>query len=167
MLFKSQIFFCPNCDCHKRCRTTWPTVNGTEAERANYAISGWMYSIPTESPHRDQAWDFISYAFIDQAALMGYKTLNGPCVKNAFADWEAGLRDYMGADNRMTPYLEVFSQTGIAATNFFPIIPVGGYYSDELARIYDLVMREEVTAQAGLEEVTQNVQSELDKAMAS
>ncbi|MEZ4862911.1 MAG: extracellular solute-binding protein [Caldilineaceae bacterium] len=147
--------------------TFWPTVNGTEAERANYSISGWMYSIPTESPHRDQAWDFISYAFIDQAALMGYKTLNGPCVKAALPDWEAGLRDYMGTDNRMVPYLEVFSQTGAAATNFFPVIPVGGYYTDELNRIYDLVMREEVTAQAGLDEVTQNVQTELDKAMAS
>ncbi|MCB0085809.1 MAG: extracellular solute-binding protein [Caldilineaceae bacterium] len=71
----------------------WPTVNGTEADRANYAISGWMYSIPQESAHRDEAWDFISYAFIDQAALMGYKTLNGPCVKAALPEWEDGLRD--------------------------------------------------------------------------
>ncbi len=145
----------------------WPTVNGTEAERANYAISGWMYAIPQESAHRDAAWDFISYAFIDQAALMGYKTLNGPCIKSAFTDWENGLREYMGADNRMAPNLEVFSQTGIAATNFFPLIPVSGYYSDELSRIYDLVVRDEMTAQAGLDEVTTNVQSELDKAMAS
>ncbi|HRW07827.1 MAG TPA: substrate-binding domain-containing protein [Caldilineaceae bacterium] len=144
----------------------WPTVNGTEEERANYAISGWMYSIPQESAHRDEAWDFINYAFIDQAALMGYKTLNGPCVKAALPDWEAGLRDYMGADNRMVPYLEVFSQTGAAATNFFPVLPIGSYYNDELTRIYDLVMREEVTAQAGLDEVTANVQAELDKAMA-
>ncbi|MCB0184884.1 MAG: hypothetical protein KDE31_11495, partial [Caldilineaceae bacterium] len=85
----------------------------------------------------------------------------------ALPDWEAGLRDYMGADNRMVPYLEVFSQTGAAATNFFPVIPVGGYYEDELARVYDLVMRDEVTAQAGLDEVTTNVQTELDKALAS
>lgn len=146
--------------------TFWPTVTGTEAERANYAISGWMYAVPQEATHRDEGWDFIKFAFIDQAALMGYKTLNGPCVKAAFADWESGLRDYMGADNRMIPYLEVFSQTGIAATNFFPILPVTGYYNDELTRIYDLVMRDEVTAQAGLDEVTQNVQAELDKAMA-
>ncbi len=145
----------------------WPTVNGTEEERANYAISGWMYSIPQEAAHRDQAWDFINFAFIDQAALMGYKTLNGPCVKSAFTEWETGLREYMGPDNRMTPQLETFSQTGIAATNFFPILPVTSYYNDELNRIYDLVMREEVTAQAGLEEVTQNVQAELDKAMAA
>lgn len=147
--------------------TFWPTVNGKDEEHANYAISGWMYSIPTGSPHRDQAWDFIKYAFIDQSALMGYKTLNGPCVKAAFSDWEKGLRDYMGADNRMSKYLEFFSKTGAAATNFFPIIPVGGYYNDELSRIYDLVMRDEVTAQAGLEEVTKNVQAELDKAMAA
>ena len=126
-----------------------------------------MYSIPQESAHRDEAWDFINFAFIDQAALMGYKTLNGPCVKAALPDWETGLRDYMGADNRMVPYLDIFSQTGAAATNFFPVLPIGSYYNDELSRIYDLVMREEVTAQAGLDEVATNVQTELDKAMAS
>lgn len=147
--------------------TFWPTVNGTEAEHANYAISGWMYSIPTESAHRDPAWDFISYAFIDQAALMGYKTLNGPCVKAAFADWEKGLREYMGADNRMAANLEFFSKTGTAATNFFPIIPVSSFYTDELNRAYDLVTHDTATPQAALDEVTTNVQAELEKAMAS
>jgi len=44
---------------------------------------------------------------------------------------------------------------------------VGSYYSDELNRVYDLVMRDEQTAQAGLDEVTQNVQAELTKAMAA
>ena len=145
----------------------WPTVNGTEEERKNYAISGWMYSVPKESPHLDQAWDFIKFAFIDNSALMGYKTLNGPCIQSAFADWEKGLREYMGEDNRMATQLDVFSKTGQAATNFFPTIPVGSYYSDELNRVYDLVMRDEQTAQAALDEVTQNVQAELTKAMAA
>jgi len=31
--------------------------------------------------------------------------------------------------------------------------------------VYDLVMRGQMTAQAGLDEVTKNVQTELDKAM--
>jgi multiple sugar transport system substrate-binding protein len=146
--------------------TFWPTVNGTADERKNYSISGWMYSVPKDAQYRDQAWDFIKFAFIDNAALMGYKTLNGPCVKAAFPEWEEGVREFMGDDNRMAPYLDIFSQTGEAATNFFPIIPVSGYYSDELNRIYDLVMREEMTPQEGLDEVTANVQAELDKAMA-
>jgi multiple sugar transport system substrate-binding protein len=147
--------------------TFWPTVNGSEEDRKNYAISGWMYSVPKDAQYRDQGWDFIKFSFIDKAALMGYKTLNGPCVKAAFAEWEEGVREFMGADNRMAPYLDIFSQTGQAATNFFPIIPVGGYYSDELNRIYDLVTREETTPQAGLDEVTTNVQTELDKALAA
>ncbi|MBI3960031.1 MAG: extracellular solute-binding protein [Chloroflexi bacterium] len=145
----------------------WPTPNGTADERKNYAISGWMYSVPKDSPHLDQAWDFINFAFIDKAALMGYKTLNGPCVKAALAEWEVGLREQMGADNRIANYLNVFAETGAAATNFFPTIPVGGYYSDELNRVYDLVMRDEMTSQAALDEVTANVQAELDKAMAA
>ncbi len=145
----------------------WPTPSGLPEDRKNYAISGWMYSLPTGSPHLDQAWDFMKYAFIDQAAAMGYKTLNGPCVKAALPEWEKGLREKMGADNRIANYLSVFGDTGAAATNFFPLIPVGGFYNDELNRVYDLVMREEVTAQVGLDEVTANVQAELDKAMAA
>ena len=144
--------------------TFWPTVNGTADDRKNYGISGWMYSIPVGSPHLDQAWDFIKYAFIDQAALMGYKTLNGPCVKAAMSDWETGLREQMGADNRIANYLNIFGETGTAATNFFPILPVTGFYNDELTRVYDLAMREELTPQAALDEVTTNVQAELDKA---
>ena len=95
---------------------------------------------------------------------MGYKTLNGPCVKAAMSDWETGLREQMGADNRIANYLNIFGETGTAATNFFPILPVTGFYNDELTRVYDLAMREELTPQAALDEVTTNVQAELDKA---
>ncbi|MEZ4621469.1 MAG: hypothetical protein R2867_39035 [Caldilineaceae bacterium] len=96
---------------------------------------------------------------------MGYKTLNGPCVK-AVARLGSRSATTWARTIRMVPHSGVFSQTGAAATNFFPVSVDGSYYNDELTRIYDLVMREEVTAQAGLDEVTTNVQAELDKAMA-
>jgi ABC-type glycerol-3-phosphate transport system substrate-binding protein len=142
----------------------WPTVKGTPEERKNYAISGWMYSIPTGAKNNDAAWKFIRYAFIDQCAKMGYLTLNGPCVKRALPDWEAGVKEKMGANNRLAPHLHIFSETGAAATNFFPIIPVQSFYNDELNRVYDLVIRGQQTPQAALDEVTKNVQAELDKA---
>jgi multiple sugar transport system substrate-binding protein len=142
----------------------WPTVKGTPEERKNYAISGWMYSIPTGSKNADAAWKFIRYAFIDQCAKMGYLTLNGPCVKRALPEWETGVKEKMGAKNRQAPYMNIFSETGAAATNFFPIIPVQSFYSDELNRVYDLVIRGQQTPQAALDEVTKNVQAELDKA---
>ena len=143
--------------------TYWPTVKGTPEERKNYAISGWMYTIPAASKHPAEAWKFIRYAFIDEAAKMGVLTLNGPCVKKALQPWEDGLKQAMGPQNRMAPYLKFFTDTGAVASNFFPIIPVQSYYSDELNRIWDLVMRGETTPQAGLDEVTKNVQAELDK----
>ena len=142
----------------------WPTAKGTPEERKNYAISGWMYAIPSASKNSDAAWKFIRYAFIDECAKMGYLTLNGPCVKSQLKPWEDGLRAKIGSTNRIDKYLKTFADTGAAATNFFPILPVQSYYNDELSRIYDLVVRGEMTAQAGLDEVTKNVQAELDKA---
>ncbi|MDQ2996194.1 MAG: extracellular solute-binding protein [Chloroflexota bacterium] len=143
--------------------TFWPTVKGTPEERKNYAISGWMYTIPTGSKNADAAWKFIRYAFIDQAAKMGVLTLNGPCVKSALPVWETGVKEKMGAKNRLAPHMNIFSETGAAATNFFPLIPVQSFYSDELNRVYDLVIRGQQTPQAALDEVTKNVQAELDK----
>lgn len=143
--------------------TFWPTVKGTEAERKNYSISGWMYTMPKGAPHPDASWDFLRYAFIDQSAKMGYLTLNGPCVKKAFPAFLEGLKKEMGPKNRMYSQLDYFTRTGEAATNFFPIIPVQSFYNDELNRVFDLVVRGQQTPQAALDEVTKNVQAELDK----
>lgn len=142
----------------------WPTLKGTEEERKNYMTGGWMYSIPSGSKQADAAWNFIRYAFIDQSARMGALTLNGTCVKSQFQAWEDGVKEKMGADNRMAPYLKCFTDTGAAATKYFPVLPVMAYYNDELNRVYDLVIRGEQTPQAALDEVTANVQAELDKA---
>jgi multiple sugar transport system substrate-binding protein len=141
----------------------WPTLKGTPEDRKNYAISGWMYSIPAGTKNSDASWKFIRYAFIDECAKMGYLTLNGPCVKSQLKPWEDGVKQKMGEKNRMAPYMNVFSETGAAATNFFPIIPVQSFYNDELSRVFDLALRGELNPQAALDEVTKNVQAELDK----
>ncbi|MFO7167508.1 MAG: extracellular solute-binding protein [Chloroflexota bacterium] len=145
----------------------WPTVTGAEEERANYMIDGWQVSIPAGGQHAAEAALFIRYAFIEKSAEMGYQTLNGTCVRSQFGAWEEGVRAKMGADNRMAPHLSKFTDTGGVATNFFPALPVTAFYQDELNRVYDLVMRGEMTPQAGLDEVTKNVQAELDKALSS
>lgn len=145
--------------------TFWPTLKGTEAERANYMVGGWQVALPAGAKYPEQAWKFLRYGFIDKSAEMGYSTLNGTCVKSQFQAWEDGLKAKMGADNRMANYLSKFTQTGGFATKYFPLMPVQQFYLDELNRIYDLVMREEMTPQAGLDEVTKNVQAELDKAL--
>jgi multiple sugar transport system substrate-binding protein len=145
--------------------TFWPTLKGTEEERKNYMTGGWMYSLPTKTAHADAAWKFLRYIFLDHSAEMGYKTLNGTCIKAQFPQWEAGVKAKMGANNRMAPYLSKFTETGGAATRYFPPMPAQAYYQDELNRVYDLVMRGEQTPQAALDEVTKNVQAELEKAM--
>ncbi len=143
--------------------TTWPTIKGTPDEMKNYQIGGWMYGIPTGTKHADASWQFLKYAFIDESAKMGYLTLNGPCYKPVFKAFEDGVKKQIGEKNRMSPYLDTFTTTGANGTKYWPVIEVNAFYNDEIRRIYDFVMRGQKTAQAGLDEVTQNVQAELDK----
>jgi hypothetical protein len=70
----------------------------------------------------------------------------------------------MGEDNRMSPYLDTFTLTGEHGTKYWPAIEINAFYADEVNRIYDFVIRGEKTAEEGLNEVTVNVQAELDKA---
>lgn len=144
--------------------TVWPTQNGTEEEMKNYQIGGWMYAIPNGVAHPDLSWAFLKYAFIDEAAKMGYATLNGPCYKPAFPAFEEGMKQQIGNDNRMSPYLDTFTLTGSYGTKFWPAIEVNAFYRDEINRVYDFVIRGEKTAEEGLNEVAANVQAELDKA---
>lgn len=143
-----------------------PTPTGAEEERENYLIQGWMYAIPAGAKEPDTSWAFIKYAFIDEAATMGVSTLNGPCVKQAFAAFEEGLRELMGSDDRMAPYLDVFTRTGEVGTQHWPSIAVNSYYHDEVVRIWDFASRNDMTPQEALDQVTRNVQNELDKATA-
>jgi multiple sugar transport system substrate-binding protein len=143
----------------------WPTVGGSADERKNYMMGGWQVAMPAAAEHPAEAATFLRYAFVDKSAEMGYKTLNGTCVQQQFGAWEEGVRAKMGADNRMANVLNVFTGTGAVAQNYFPVIPVQTFYQDELNRVYDLVLRGEMTPQAGLDEVTKNVQAELDKAL--
>ena len=141
----------------------WPTLNGTDAEKANWQIGGWHYSIPKGVPNPDTGWDVLQYMFVDNSGKMGCDTLNGPGVIAEFQPWISCLQDKMGADNRMSPYLHVFTEQAEAATRQFPIIENQTFYTDELTRTFDLVLRKQMTPQDALDEVTKNVQEDLDK----
>jgi len=142
----------------------YPIINsGKEEERSNYMLGGWMVSIPTGAKYAQEGWDFMKYAFIDEAAKMGYQTLNGPCVPKTYPDFIKGMTEILGADNRMSPYLEVFTKTGELGQKTWPVMRVNAFYRDEETRIYDFIMRDEMTAQEGLTEVQTNVQAEYDK----
>jgi multiple sugar transport system substrate-binding protein len=144
----------------------WPTLKGTPEERANYVIEGWMVGIPTGAKQAAAAWDFMKYAFVDNAWSMGCETLNGNCVLAEMPQYEKCTEEKLGPNDRMTPYFPVFSQTGAAGTNYWPAIPVNALYWDEVNRAYDFVIRGEKTAEEALAEVNQTVQAEYDKVMA-
>lgn len=140
----------------------WPTLKGTPAERKNYLLQGWMYAIPRNSKHPDEAWRFLKFAFVDRAAQMGYETLNGPCYKPQLPAFEKGLKKQIGTDNRMSPYLDVFTQTAQAGTKYWPVMKVNSYYYNQITDMYDFVTRGKKQPKDALDEVTKNVQARLD-----
>jgi len=140
-------------------------LNGTEEERKNYVIQGWDYSIPNGTKNVEAAWAFEKYAFYDHAWEMGVKTINGCCVLAQMDKFNQGVKDWLGPDNRMTPYFDIFVETGAAGTVYWPVMPVASRYYDELVRAQDYASRMEMTPQEALDQCAQVVQEELDKAM--
>ncbi len=96
----------------------WPTPNGTEEEKKNWMLDGWQYSLPKGIPNVDESWKFMRYMFVDNSAKMGCDTLNGPCIVAQFQDWITCLQQKMGPDNRMAPYLKIFTEQAQVATKY-------------------------------------------------
>jgi len=143
-----------------------PTPNGTEEERSTYVVQGWDYSIPKGSKHPDAAWAFMKFAFYDNAADMGVATINGNCVLSQMDKYVEGVLEWLGPDNRLTPYFHVFAETGAAGEKFWPVMPVSSRYRDEIRRAEDFAVRGEKTPQEALDEAARIVQEELDAALA-
>lgn len=147
--------------------TYLPTPTGSIDELKNQQTPWWAYAIPTKAQHPDQAWQFDRYAFIDQAALMGYETLNGPCVIKSLPAWQEGVQKTIGSNNRMTPYLSVFTDVAKRATKYFPSIPVASMYADQLNRAFDQAVHGQKSPKDALQAVYDAVQPELEKAIKS
>ena len=132
----------------------------------NYdASTGWVVGIPGLSKQVDLAWDFLKYGWVDYSWKMGCDTLNGPCITAQLDEFEQCMQDRLGPDNRMTPFMPIWTQTALVATRFWPAIPVNQMYYDEMVRAYDYVVRGEKGAAEALQEVAATVQPELDKAL--
>jgi multiple sugar transport system substrate-binding protein len=140
-----------------------PTLEGKPEERENYACAGWLVGIPSIAERADLSWDFLNYGWVEYAWKMGCDTLNGPSVIAQLPQFEECMVAAIGADNRISPDFHVFTETGAAATKFWPAIPVNSLYADEVDRAYDFVIRGEKTPEEAMQEVTATVQKELDK----
>lgn len=141
--------------------TYWPTKTGAVSERSAYLIQGWQAAIPRNAGNLDTAWEFMKYAFVDHSAKMGWETENGPCYSKQVGAFEAGLKNYLGADNRLTPYINVFSNTGRLGKQHWPNMPVCSYYYDQVSQAYDQVTRGKQTPAAALGQVQQRVEAKL------
>jgi ABC-type glycerol-3-phosphate transport system substrate-binding protein len=144
----------------------YPTLNGTRDELKHYVIHGWFYAIPKEARNPDESWAFDRYAFIDQAARMGYLTLNGPCPLAQLEPFrKAMVEQVLTPNNRLMPYLNVFLDIARAGTKFLPPTPVAPAFSREITDAFTAALKGEKTSRAALAEATQTVQTELDQAL--
>ncbi len=145
--------------------THWPTLNGTPEERKNYIVQGWMVAIPKGAENADAAWGFVKSAFVDNNWKESCDTVNGCTVLAQMEQFNKCVMDLKGPDNRMTPYFHVFGETGSAGTKYWPVVPVNQMLFDEMVRAYNAAINGQKTAQQALDETTEIVQKELDKAL--
>jgi multiple sugar transport system substrate-binding protein len=141
----------------------WPTLGGTPEERRNYLVEGWMVGIPAQASERDAGWRFIKHAFVDNAWRTACETTSGNSVVALMELFTQCVVGGLGTIHRMSADFHVFPDTGLAAEVYWPAIPVNGLYRDLLGQAYDATIRGEKGAVEALEEVSANVQAELDR----
>lgn len=144
----------------------WVTPTGAAAEQSRNLIQGWMYGVPKGSKQADKGWRFVKYAFIDNSAKMGYLTLNGPCYLKQLDEFTRKMTsEVLKGDNRMAPQFKVFTDIARAGQAHFPALPIASTYNKALGTAYTDAMSGTKTARAALDEVSLQMQVELDRAM--
>ena len=144
-----------------------PTVEGAEAGIRFNSVQGWMYAIPVNASHPDEAWAFDEWMFIDNSGKMGYETLNGPCVIAQLDEFKEGYIAKVGADNRIVPYVDVFLALAEKGETYWPPIATASDYRSAFNEASTLVLQEQITAEEAMKTLATTQQAELDSAMSS
>ncbi len=142
-----------------------PTIEGAEEGIRFNSVQGWMYAIPVNATHPDEAWAFDKWMFIDNSGKMGYETLNGPCVIAQLGEFKEGLIAKIGADNRMTPYLDVFLSLAQYGETYWPPIATASDYRRAFLDASVQIIEENITAEEAMKTLAETQQAELDSVM--
>jgi multiple sugar transport system substrate-binding protein len=142
----------------------WPTPTGSAAEQSRAVVQGWQYALPKGTKQAEKGWRFLQYAFVDNAAKMGYLTANGPCYLKQLDEFNKKMvSEVLKGENRMTPYFKVFTDIARTGVKHFPSLPV----TDPYKKALDTAVNDAVTgakpARQALDEVTRQMQTELDR----
>ena len=143
----------------------YPTLTGDPAEKAEWVVMGWSVGIPKGAPHPDEAWEFLKYSWYDFTAEFGALTINSPSVKKAFPRFEQLIEEQFGADNKITKVMPMFDEIGIYATNVMPTTPAGEFFDMELTRAVEAAMSHQMTPKEALDNFTERVQVQIDRAV--
>jgi ABC-type glycerol-3-phosphate transport system substrate-binding protein len=139
-----------------------PTPNGTEAEQNLYTGWVWDMVLPKGSPHQDAGWSLIKYGFYEKAEVIA-ETLNWPSRLSVFPEFERRTQVMMGENNRMGPYLSLFSKVQVAGAKFEPWTPIFNQLGDQFGQAFEAIIRTKKPVQAAMDEVVAALQPELDK----
>ena len=144
-----------------------PTVEGAQGGIRFNSVQGWMYAIPVNAAHPEEAWAFDKWMFIDNSGKMGYETLNGPCVIAQLGEFKEGLTAKLGADNRLVPYLDVFLSLAEKGETFWPPIPTASAYRSAFSTAVTSILKEEITAEEAMSTLAKTQQAELESALSN
>jgi ABC-type glycerol-3-phosphate transport system substrate-binding protein len=116
---------------------------------------GWAFVIPKGAKHPEEAWEFMKFA----AGIRGQELFMslGDHLPTLLSLLKS---EYLVGD----PYRKVFAGL-LPYAQSRPVLPVSGFYWDELRRAINEVLPGTKTPAAVLAEVTARVQRELDEAL--
>jgi ABC-type glycerol-3-phosphate transport system substrate-binding protein len=142
----------------------WPTPTGSAAEQSRAVVQGWQYALPKGTKQAEKGWRFLQYAFVDNAAKMGYLTANGPCYLKQLDEFNKKMvSEVLKGDNRMTPYFKVFTDIARTGVKHFPSLPVTDPYKKALDTAVNDALTGAKPARQALDEATRQMQTELDR----
>ncbi|MGH2370995.1 MAG: extracellular solute-binding protein, partial [Chloroflexota bacterium] len=147
----------------------WPVpgLTGTKAEMKNFVIGGWGHANPSGSRNHDEAWLFLRHFFIDNAAQMGYLSLNGPSVIGQLDLFKKELiQRTLKPDNRMAKHMDFLLE--VARNGTHPSAPptiLGTRPGDEFEKAVTAALLGQAPVREALTAANRTLQGELDQAL--
>jgi multiple sugar transport system substrate-binding protein len=147
----------------------WPVpgLTGAKEEMKNFVIGGWSHASPSGSKNHDEAWLFLRHFFIDNAAQMGYLSLNGPSVLSQLDPFKKELiQRTLKPDNRMARHMDFLLE--IARHGVHPSAPptiLGTRPGAEFDKAVTAVLLGQTAAREALAAASRTLQAELDQAL--
>lgn len=128
-------------------------------------VNGNFLIIPRGARHPREAMEFAKFwaGWKNEATAAEIATWGGWIPPSPAITQQPAYQTYLEQNPHFRPFLQIAASPNVRVT---PVIPVQAFYWDRLTAAEDAALRMQQTPQQALDQVTYEVQRELDKALA-